>query len=43
MGGLKGGDMSIYGKSFEDESYSIPHDQEGIVTMLNDGPDTNSS
>ena len=43
-----GGDLgpeprSIYGGYFEDESFVVPHDSEGILTMVNDGPHTNSS
>mmetsp|Transcript_26762 Transcript_26762/g.22503 ORF Transcript_26762/g.22503 Transcript_26762/m.22503 type:complete len:107 (+) Transcript_26762:1129-1449(+) len=37
-----GGD-SIYGLNFEDEWLGGRHDRQGIVSMANAGPDTNSS
>ena len=36
------GGMSIYGPMFEDESFEVEH-MEGVVSMANAGPDTNSS
>lgn len=43
-----GGDLgpeprSIYGGYFEDENFEVSHAAEGILTMVNDGPNTNSS
>lgn len=35
------GSISIYGNTFEDENFMIQHDQAGIVSMANSGPDTN--
>ena len=48
LGFLQGGSfenkISIYGESFEDESYSIKHNVEGILGLANDGfPHTNTS
>ncbi|SMF59942.1 peptidylprolyl isomerase [Pseudobacteriovorax antillogorgiicola] len=37
------GGESIYGATFPDESFAIPHDRAGLVSMANRGPDTNSS
>ena len=34
---------SIYGKNFPDESYSISHNKPGILSMVNNGPDTNNT
>eukprot|EP00906_Rhabdomonas_costata_P025165 RCo036048 len=35
---------SIYGKSFDDECFAVPHDKPGVVSMVNMfGPNTNSS
>uniref|UniRef100_A0A6P7G2G2 Peptidyl-prolyl cis-trans isomerase D n=1 Tax=Diabrotica virgifera virgifera TaxID=50390 RepID=A0A6P7G2G2_DIAVI len=34
---------SIYGEYFEDENFSVTHDKEGIVGMVNNGPNTNQS
>lgn len=51
-GWLQGGDIvngsgatgkSIYGDTFGDEAFTIPHDQQGVVSMANSGPHTNSS
>lgn len=43
-GGVLGAEpVSIYGGYFDDEGFSISHDVPGIVTMVNDGPNTNSS
>eukprot|EP01005_Ploeotia_sp_CARIB1_P001981 NODE_88_length_1654_cov_479.903733_g86_i0.p1 GENE.NODE_88_length_1654_cov_479.903733_g86_i0~~NODE_88_length_1654_cov_479.903733_g86_i0.p1 ORF type:complete len:417 (+),score=82.60 NODE_88_length_1654_cov_479.903733_g86_i0:252-1502(+) len=38
----KGGE-SIFGKHFDDESFDIPHDTAGVVSMVNIGPNTNNS
>lgn len=35
------GKLSIYGDSFNDESFEVLHDQVGVVSMANSGPDTN--
>lgn len=39
----KKGQESIYGKRFHDESFDVAHDKAGIVSMVNQGPDTNGS
>ena len=37
------GGISIYGKTFEDENFNIKHDDIGILSMANKGPNTNNS
>eukprot|EP00117_Sycon_ciliatum_P040187 scpid26271/ scgid29569/ Peptidyl-prolyl cis-trans isomerase; Cyclophilin; Cyclosporin A-binding protein; Rotamase len=37
------GHRSIYGKYFFDENFKLEHDEAGVVSMANSGPDTNSS
>nr|XP_022913383.1 peptidyl-prolyl cis-trans isomerase D-like isoform X1 [Onthophagus taurus] len=37
------GGESIYGPSFEDENFTIMHDNKGTVGMANQGPNTNGS
>ncbi|KAL7720359.1 Peptidyl-prolyl cis-trans isomerase [Entamoeba marina] len=37
------GGESIYGNTFADENFDIQHDQPGIVSMVNDGVDSNNS
>ena len=37
------GGFSVYGDKFEDEDFSIPHNQQGILSMANSGPNTNGS
>ena len=37
------GGMSIYGKSFPDESLDMKHDKPGLLSMANRGPNTNGS
>merc|ERR1711976_10283 len=34
---------SIYGDSFDDESFHIRHNKPGLISMLNYGPNTNTS
>ncbi|KAF7721135.1 cytochrome P450 monooxygenase 7 [Apophysomyces ossiformis] len=41
---LKGdgtGSISIYGERFEDENFSVKHNQAGLLSMANSGPNTN--
>lgn len=42
-GELEGGPYSIYGEKFPDENFKLTHDHEGLLSMANSGPDTNSS
>jgi len=37
------GGMSIYGDKFDDESFEGKHNQPGILSMANSGPNTNGS
>lgn len=37
------GGESIYGGKFEDESFAIPHDKAGLLSMANGGPNSNGS
>eukprot|EP01062_Namystynia_karyoxenos_P010163 TRINITY_DN1359_c0_g2_i1.p1 TRINITY_DN1359_c0_g2~~TRINITY_DN1359_c0_g2_i1.p1 ORF type:complete len:414 (+),score=119.29 TRINITY_DN1359_c0_g2_i1:84-1325(+) len=37
------GQESIYGRRFDDESFTVRHDKEGILSMANTGPNTNGS
>jgi peptidyl-prolyl isomerase H (cyclophilin H) len=36
------GSRSIYGEKFDDESFLLSHDHPGLLSMANNGPNTNS-
>ncbi|MBN3311107.1 PPIL6 protein, partial [Amia calva] len=42
-GGKGNGGESIYGPTFEDESFAVSHNNRGILGMANKGPHTNGS
>ena len=37
------GGVSIYGKKFDDENFTIKHTKKGLLSMANSGPNTNGS
>jgi cyclophilin family peptidyl-prolyl cis-trans isomerase len=39
----KKNDVSVYGGTFGDENYIYSHDEPGILSMVNDGPNSNGS
>ena len=41
--GAKGAGGSIYGGSFDDESFVHNHDEPFLLSMANSGPNTNSN
>ena len=36
------GEISLYGKNFIDESFKYNHDHAGVLSMINNGPNTNN-
>jgi peptidylprolyl isomerase len=40
---LGNGGCSIFGRHFPDETFEVPHDDEGVLGMANDGEHTNAS
>lgn len=41
--GERAGGESIYGGTFEDENFSLKHEKAGLLSMANDGPNSNGS
>ena len=37
------GGFSIYGDKFDDENFNLKHNQKGLLSMANSGPNTNNS